>query len=73
MLSMQAKEAYIVLDSLREPGTPTVGTDIAIDEDLHYIAPEIFMAEAEGTPVVFREGPAEKGDEDYGTEGPEPH
>jgi hypothetical protein len=63
VLSAQAKEAYTVMDSMREPRPAFLDTDVAVDEDLRYIAPEIFMAEAEGKPVVFREGPPEE-DED---------
>jgi hypothetical protein len=64
VLSKQAKEAYAVMDSLREPRPGIIDTDVAVDEDLHYLAPEIFMAEAEGTPVLFREEPREEGDDD---------
>lgn len=57
ILSRQAKEAYTVMDSMREPRPSIIDIDVAVDEDLHYIAPEIFIAESEGIPVVFREGP----------------
>jgi hypothetical protein len=52
------------MDSLREPRPGIIDTDVAVDEDLHYLAPEIFMAEAEGTPVLFREEPREEEDDD---------
>jgi len=54
-LSKRAKEASDLMDSLREarPAITEHLDDVAVEQDLHFIAPEIFMAEASGSTLVF--------------------
>lgn len=47
VLSKQADEAYRLMDSLRESRPAIIDvTDVCVEEDLHLVAPEIFLAEA---------------------------
>ena len=55
-LSKQAKEAYSLMDSLREARPDIIDVDVAVDEDLRYIAPEFFLPESAGGLVVVGSG-----------------
>ena len=56
-LSKRAKECSELMESLREarPAIIEHQDDVAVEQDLHFIAPEVFMAEASGSSVVYKD------------------
>lgn len=43
MYTQQAKEAWEAMDRLRPPRPAIIDTDVAIEEDMHLLVPEIFL------------------------------
>jgi hypothetical protein len=56
-LSKQAKECSELMDRLREARPAIIEhlDDVAVEQDLHYIAPEMFMAEASGSTLIYKD------------------